>query len=673
MSEILKQSMSSIWASTGDIVMPDVSKIADGWAVEVVPRQYWNWMQNRTDVNLAYLFQHGVPEWDATVEYIINKSFVQFNGVLYKAILTGTNQSPATATTYWERAAAPSTASSVALAGLTPAANTVPYYTGTTTAATTSLTAFARTILDDVDAAAVRVTIGAQPLDATLTALAGQTTAANKLSYFTGVDAVAVTDFTAFARTILDDADAVTVRATLGLGSAALNNTGDFQPIDSDLTAIAALTTTGLIERTGTGTAGIVTITAAGKALLDDADAAAQRTTLSLNNVDNTSDANKPISTATQTALNLKAPIASPTFTGVPAVPTAAVGTDTTQAASTAYVRANAVVKDSDVGSAAIPSGTTAQRTAAPVYGSLRANTTLMSMEWWNGTAWLPVGSGAGATGAGVGLGQDQIFNETDQLVTDNWTVGQGTMLSGATITIASPAVITFASHSFVVNQPVRFTTTGALPTGLAVNTPYYVIATGLTANSFQVSTVQGGAAVVTTGTQSGVHSVGKLKNALVTKELKIASGKSVTIPSGSSLVIVGASGGSEVADKYVNTFNAQDISGAKNFTVAPKLNGFDLTSIGIGQTWQDVTASRAWATTYTNTTGRPIMVSITAQDPAAGNLYIGLRVNGVKLAEQYHSAGSQAQVAAIIPPGATYMVERADTNDTITGWLELR
>ena len=35
-----------------------------------------------------------------------------------------------------------------------------------------------------------------------------------------------------------------------------------------------------------------------------------------LSNVDNTADANKPISTATQTALNCKAPVASPTFTG---------------------------------------------------------------------------------------------------------------------------------------------------------------------------------------------------------------------------------------------------------------------------------------------------------------------------------------------------------------------
>lgn len=57
-----------------------------------------------------------------------------------------------------------------------------------------------------------------------------------------------------------------------------------------------------------------------------------------LANVDNTADSAKPVSTAQQTALNLKADIASPTFTGIPAVPTAAVGTNTTQVASTAYV-----------------------------------------------------------------------------------------------------------------------------------------------------------------------------------------------------------------------------------------------------------------------------------------------------------------------------------------------
>ncbi len=50
--------------------------------------------------------------------------------------------------------------------------------------------------------------------------------------------------------------------------------------------------------------------------LSDVANAATARTNIGLGNVSNTSDANKPVSTATQTALDLKAPLASPTFTG---------------------------------------------------------------------------------------------------------------------------------------------------------------------------------------------------------------------------------------------------------------------------------------------------------------------------------------------------------------------
>lgn len=275
MSEIIKQSMADIWASIGDVVAPDVEKIAEGWAVEVVPRQYWNWMQNRTDTNLAYLFQHGIPEWDATVEYVANKSYVTYAGAVYKAILTGTNQNPTTATTYWKVAFATSTAALEALKETTPAADKLPYFNSATTAATTTITPLARTLLDDTTQGEMLTTVGAQPVDATLTALAGVTTATNKLPYFSGVDTATVTDLSAF-----------------------------------------------------------------GRSLLDDADATAARSTLVLNNVDNTSDANKPVSVAQQAALDLKAPLASPALTGVPTAPTAAAGTSSTQLATTAFVNA---------------------------------------------------------------------------------------------------------------------------------------------------------------------------------------------------------------------------------------------------------------------------------------------------------------------------------------------
>ena len=63
--------------------------------------------------------------------------------------------------------------------------------------------------------------------------------------------------------------------------------------------------------------------------------------TVGLGNVDNTSDVNKIVSTHTQTALNLKSNLVSPTFTGTPLAPTAAIGTNTTQIATTAFVLAN--------------------------------------------------------------------------------------------------------------------------------------------------------------------------------------------------------------------------------------------------------------------------------------------------------------------------------------------
>ncbi len=87
-------------------------------------------------------------------------------------------------------------------------------------------------------------------------------------------------------------------------------------------------------------------------------------------------------------------------------------------------------------------------------------------------------------------------------LVTD-----QGYTSKTFTVTIANPAVFTKTAHGFTNGERLRLSTTGALPTGLNTTTDYFV--ERLTDNTFYLTTSVFGVAtrVITTGTQSGIHS----------------------------------------------------------------------------------------------------------------------------------------------------------------------
>lgn len=76
---------------------------------------------------------------------------------------------------------------------------------------------------------------------------------------------------------------------------------------------------------------------------------------------------------------------------------------------------------------------------------------------------------------------------------------------STVTVTIAGPGVVTWTGHGLTAGDQVKFTTTGALPTGITAGTTYFVKEV-LSVDTFSISATAGGTAITTTGTQSGTH-----------------------------------------------------------------------------------------------------------------------------------------------------------------------
>ena len=116
------------------------------------------------------------------------------------------------------------------------------------------------------------------------------------------------------------------------------------------------------------------------------------------------------------------------------------------------------------------------------------------------------------------------------------------------------------------------------------------------------------------------------------------------------------------------NTLTSVSTSQAATAKQAKILND---QAFGVGQTWQDVTASRAVGTTYLNNTGKPIMVSIvTSSQSGIDNhyLYVG---NVIVSGYLDQTNGDHTPFSAIVPNGSTYRLTTG--SGQLMRWVELR
>lgn len=358
------------------------------------------------------------------------------------------------------------------------------------------------------------------------------------------------------------------------------------------------------------------------------------------------------------TLLAAKAPLASPAFTGIPTVPTAAAGTNNLQAASTAFVQAAIAAL---VGSSPAALDTLKELADAIGNDPNFATTMVNALAGKANKATTLAGYGItdGVKFGDYGLGKPITLeggSNLNALVQPGiYLFGSGTPLVNAPITGASYVIVRGSEvyphqelRRIYQNRVFIRAAKTANPTTAAADWMDWEEL--LTSGNHVQSTVE--------EAQAGVANAGWMTPLRVYQAVRSAVYRCT-----------------EAAWGVIRLATQDETdAGALDVAAVTPLKLKKHSSIGVGQTWQNVLASRALNTTYTNSTGRPIMITVALRDQ--GSYMSEMYVAGVQVGTWDQSTSITYTQTFIVPAGATYMVTGnggSAGGNTLVLWTELR
>lgn len=259
-------------------------------------------------------------------------------------------------------------------------------------------------------------------------------------------------------------------------------------------------------------------------------------------------------------------------------------------------------------------------------------------------------------------------FFAKDALLTGN----PDKIIKGAEIDAEYNAIAVAVATKASLNSP-NFTGTPTVPTASSVTNSTQVASTAFVQNIAStlgtMSTQDADTVAITGGSIAGIT------------DLAVADGG--TGASTLTGVVIGNGTSAMTAVAPGTSGNILASNGTAWQSVAPTAIP-DTPSLGVGQTWQNLSESRSLATTYTNSTGKPIQiyVKVTSTLAETANIPSGaiLRatINGETFADVGISLASTSGTAhptfsLVIPNGDTYRFTVISTSSSALVWWELR